>query len=478
MVEGLFCDQIILNSQEDECMNDEKSRKLTWKQYLVVASLLFGLFFGAGNLIFPLHLGQLAGANWGTAAVGFLITGVLLPLLSVLAVAITRAGGVYDIGKPLGAGFAVVFMVLIHATIGPLFGTPRTATVSFTVGVAPFIPKDMQTVALLVFSAVFFLLAFAFSYHENNILSNVGKVLNPLFLALLFLVFVVAFLNPLGNPQTAAVTAAYKHSALVNGFLEGYNTMDALAGLAFGVTVVTAVRSMGQKDPKSVSKVVAKSGVVAMGAVALVYLLLILMGAMSLGHFKVSDNGGVAFNQIVNEYGGLFGQVLLAFLLTVTCLTTAVGLVAAFAQDFHKHFPKVSYHAWLALSCLASFFAANFGLDQIIAWSTPMLMFLYPLSMVLILLSVFSPLFKRDSVVYFFVILFTVVPALGDMVVAFPAVVSQSQFGLMVTSVRSSLPLASMGLSWLVPALVGLAVGLVFHVFRRKNLVTAQEEFE
>ena len=276
-------------------MKDLESQKLTWKQYLVVASLLFGLFFGAGNLIFPLHLGQLAGSNWGTATVGFLITGVLLPLLSVLAVAITRSEGVYDIGKPLGAGFAVVFMVLIHATIGPLFGTPRTATVSFTVGVAPFIPKNMQTPALLIFSALFFVAAFAFSYHENNILSNVGKVLNPLFLALLFLVFVVAFVNPLGNPQTAAVTGAYKHSALVNGFLEGYNTMDALAGLAFGVTVVTAVRGMGQKDAKSVSKVVAKSGVVAVAAIGLIYLLLILMGAMSLGKFNVSDNGGVAF---------------------------------------------------------------------------------------------------------------------------------------------------------------------------------------
>lgn len=447
-------------------MKDLTSNKLTWKQYLVVASLLFGLFFGAGNLIFPLHLGQLAGANWGVASVGFLITGVLLPLLSVLAVAITRSEGVYDIGKPLGAGFAVVFMVLIHATIGPLFGTPRTATVSFTVGVAPFIPKDMQVTALLVFSALFFLAAFGFSYHQNNILSNVGKVLNPLFLALLFLVFVVAFLNPLGNPQIAAVTAAYKHAALVNGFLEGYNTMDALAGLAFGVTVVTAVRSMGQKNPKNVSKVVAKSGVVAVLAIGFIYLLLILMGAMSLGRFKVSDNGGVAFNQIVNEYGGLFGQALLAFLLTVTCLTTAVGLVAAFAQDFHKHFPKVSYHVWLALSCLASFMAANFGLDQIISWSTPMLMFLYPLSMVLILLSVCSPLFKKNGVVYFFVIVFTVVPALGDMVVAFPSVVSQSDFGLFVAGLRNSLPLASIGLSWLLPALAGAVIGLAVHFMK------------
>ena len=150
-------------------MQDLSKRSLTWRDYLVVASLLFGLFFGAGNLIFPLHSGQLAGANWGPAALGFLVTGVLLPLFSVLAVAITRANGVYDIGRPLGTAFALTFMVLIHATIGPLFGTPRTATVSFTVGVAPFLPNGVQHWALFGFSALFFAAAFAFSYRENDI---------------------------------------------------------------------------------------------------------------------------------------------------------------------------------------------------------------------------------------------------------------------------------------------------------------------
>lgn len=447
-------------------MHSLSEQKLRWRQFFVVASLLFGLFFGAGNLIFPLHLGQLAGSHWGGAALGFLVTGVLLPLLSVLAIAVTRANGVYDVGRPLGVGFALCFMVLIHATIGPLFGTPRTATVSFTVGVAPFVPTRYQGLALLVFSAVFFALAFAFSYHENSILANVGKVLNPLFLALLFLMFLVAFLKPLGNPATATVTAAYKTSALTNGFLQGYNTMDALAGLAFGVTVVTAVRQMGHRKPGDVAAVVAKSGLLAMGGVALIYLLLIVAGAMSLGKFKLSADGGVAFNQIVNYYGGAFGQAVLAVLITVTCLTTAVGLVAAFAQDFHKHFPKVSYHTWLALTTLASFAVANFGLNQIIAWSTPMLMFLYPLAMVLILLSVCSPLFHRDGRVYFCVVLFTVVPALGDMVVSFPKVVSASAFGQAVAALRAHLPLASMGLSWLVPALVGLALGLGWHFLR------------
>ncbi|EEU29572.1 branched-chain amino acid transport system II carrier protein [Limosilactobacillus coleohominis 101-4-CHN] len=457
-------------------MNDLASRKLTTKEYLVVSSLLFGLFFGAGNLIFPLHLGQLAGGHWGLATVGFLLTGVLLPLLSVMAIAVTRAEGVFDVGRPLGVGFALVFMVLIHATIGPLFGTPRTASVSFTVGVAPFVPKADHQVALLVFSAVFFALAFAFSYRENDILSNVGKVLNPMFLALLFLMFLVAFLRPMGNPMSAPATSAYVHSSFVNGFLQGYNTMDAPAGLAFGVTVVHAVRQMGQKRESDVAKVVGKAGLVSMSMVAFIYVLLIVVGAMSLGHFKLSADGGVAFNQVVSYYGGAFGQAVLAVLITVTCLTTAVGLVAAFAQDFHKHFPKVSYHTWLALTTLASFLAANFGLDTIIAWSTPMLMFLYPLCLVLILLSVFSPMFNRDGVVYLFVVLFTVVPALGDMVVSFPKVVSASAFGTAVAAVRSHLPLASLGLSWLVPALAGLVLGLAFHFFRVRGNATALDE--
>lgn len=455
--------------------NTEK--KMTFKDYAVVSSLLFGLFFGAGNLIFPLHLGQLAGHNWGPAALGFLVTGVLLPLLSVLAIAITRAKGVYDVGLPLGTGFALTFMVLIHATIGPLFGTPRTATVAYEAGLKPFLGAG-NSWGLLLFSALFFGASFAFSYRENDILSNVGKVLNPLFLALLTLVFVVAFASPLGSTASAPVTVAYSNfsNALTNGFLEGYNTMDALAGLAFGVTVVTAIQQMGQKDPKSVSLVTAKSGFFSMGAVALIYLLLILLGAMSLGQFKLSPEGGTAFTQIVNAYAGPVGQAVLATLLTVTCLTTAVGLVAAFAQDFHNHFPKVSYHVWLFLSCLASFLTANFGLETIIAWSTPMLMFLYPLSMVLILLSVFSPLFKRDGVVYLTVVVCTVVPAFFDMIVAFPKVVSQSHVGLAVAGMRSYLPLASIGMSWAVPALVGLVVGLVLHFVRRSNLPELVED--
>ncbi|MCK8607095.1 branched-chain amino acid transport system II carrier protein [Apilactobacillus ozensis] len=455
-------------------MNETKdlnNKPLSVKEYLVVSSLLFALFFGAGNLIFPLHLGQLAGGNWLVATLGFLCTAVVLPLLSVLAISVTRSKGVYDIGLPLGSGFALTFMVLIHATIGPLFGTPRTATVPFSVGVEPLLPSSLSHVGLLLFSGLFFLVAFLLSYKESNIMKSVGKLLNPVFLLMLFAVFLLAFLSPMGAASKQAATVAYQSGSFFNGFLQGYNTMDALAGLAFGVTVVTAVNQLGKTSAKSNAKVTAKAGVLATGLIGVIYLVLVWIGATTLNKFKLSADGGVAFNQLMGHYMGSVGHALLATLLTLTCLTTAVGLVAAFAQDFHKHFPVLSYRVWLGLMCLASFTTANFGLDTIIQWSTPMLMFLYPFAMVLILLSVFSPLFNRDPYVYFFVVVFTAVPALFDMVGSFPPVVSQSAFGkALVAFQQNYLPFASAGMDWVVPALVGLVVGLGFHFFNKSRV--------
>lgn len=458
-------------------MEDLNKKPLSFKQYLVISSLLFALFFGAGNLIFPLHLGQLAGAHWFTAMLGFLCTGVVLPLLSVLAISVTRSKGVYDIGTPLGSTFALVFMVLIHATIGPLFGTPRTATVPFAVGVQPLLPSNFVHYGLLVFSFLFFLAAFLLSYKESSIMASVGKLLNPIFLVLLFVVFFLAFLHPMSSAGIQPVTSAYQNGSFFNGFLEGYNTMDALAGLAFGVTVVTAVNQLGKTNPLSNAKVTAKAGFLAESLVGLIYVVLIWLGATTLGQFKASADGGVAFNQLMTYYLGATGHALLATLLTLTCLTTAMGLVAAFAQDFHKHFPKLSYVQWLGLMCVSSFLTANFGLDTIIQWSTPMLMFLYPFAMVLILLSVFSPLFKRDSAVYFWVVLLTTVPALMDMLASFPPVVSQSAFAKMVGNFQQSyLPLASIGMDWVPFAIVGLLFGLMCHWYKNKKYLQTVTE--
>lgn len=459
----------------NELEQDVNQQPLTWKQYLVVASLLFGLFFGAGNLIFPIHLGQMAGANWLVATLGFLVTAVLLPLLSVLAISVTHAKGVYDIGLPLGSTFALVFMILIHLTIGPLFGTPRTASISFKVGIEPMLPQSMAQIGLLIFSTIFFVCAFVVAYKESNILTSIGKVLNPLFLLLLFIVFLMGFFSPMGRASAQKVTLAYQQAPFFNGFLQGYNTMDALAGLAFGVTVVTAVRQMGKTTAKSNAKVTAKAGILATLTIGVIYVALIWLGATTLQHYQIAADGGTTFNQIVTYYLGNVGHALLASLITVTCLTTAVGLIAAFAQDFHRSFPKVSYHTWLFLMTLASFLTANFGLDTIIAWSTPMLMFLYPFAMVLILLSITANLFNKDRVVYLWTVLFTLVPAFLDMIAAFPPVVSQSSWALALKGVQMKyLPFAAIGMDWIIPALLGLVIGLACHYVVTRKVKSLQ----
>lgn len=366
---------------------------LSFKKILVIASLFFGMIFGAGNLIFPVHLGQMAGSNWLVSGLGFLASGVLLPLLALMALSITRSNGLYELARPVGMSFASILLVLIHLTIGPFAATPRTATVPYEIGFAPYLPAGMQKWGLLIFTGIFFILVFALSITEGNITDLIGKVLNPLFIVLLFVIFLMAFINPLGKAGTTAVTAAYRSAGFTNGFLQGYNTMDALAALIFGVAVITAIKELGITKQKDVSLTLAKSGLWGMLAIGVIYVCLIWLGASSLHQFKLASNGGITLSQISHYYMGVFGNVLLATLTTITCLTTAMGLVIAFAEDFHKRFSKISYKTFLLGNCLLSFIFANLGLDRIVAWSTPVLMFIYPVAISVILLGLLSPNF-------------------------------------------------------------------------------------
>lgn len=266
------------------------------------------------------------------------------------------------------------------------------------------------------------------------------------------------------------ISKSYVSGAFIKGFLQGYNTMDALAGLAFGVAVVSAIRSMGIKRENEIAKVTAKSGIIGILAIGVIYVLLIIMGSMSLGHFRLSADGGTAFSQIVTYYAGTFGQAFLAFLIVLTCLTTAVGLVAAFAEDFHQHFSFLSYRGWLTVACVAACLVGSCGLDQIIKWSLPVLMFLYPLVIVLIVLSLLSPYIKKDPVVYKVTIGLTLIPSIFDLVNSLPAPLNRNSFVLEMDNIRASfLPMSNIGLSWIIPALIGLAISIVLHIWRRKS---------
>src|SRR5690554_2606292 len=144
--------------------------KLGFKSNLLLGSLLFGLFFGAGNLIFPVQMGQLAGNNTLEATIGFLITGVGLPLLGVIATALSQSESLFDLARPVNRIYSILFTCALYLTIGPLFAIPRTATVAFEVGLNPFIAENYLRLGLLVFSLLFFVFTLYYSLRPGRIL--------------------------------------------------------------------------------------------------------------------------------------------------------------------------------------------------------------------------------------------------------------------------------------------------------------------
>ena len=280
------------------------NEKLSISSYLFVGSMLFGMFFGAGNLIFPVHMGQEAGAQLLPATVGFLITAIGLPFLGIVAIGISGSSGLYDLASRVHPSYAKFMTVLLYLTIGPAFALPRTATVSYQVGLAPYISEGSQSIALALFTLVFFALAITFALRPNKILVWIGKLLNPLFLAFLAILIAIAFLQPMGHLSTAAVHGDYAGHAFFKGFTEGYNTMDVLASLAFGIIVVRTLHDLGIRTPGGVAWGTVKAGAISVLLMGIIYSCLSTIGTMSVGQFELSANGGVALAQIATFYFG------------------------------------------------------------------------------------------------------------------------------------------------------------------------------
>ncbi|MBS5781834.1 MAG: branched-chain amino acid transport system II carrier protein [Clostridium sp.] len=458
-----------MNDYGEEEKNMDK--KLSFSSYLLVGSMLFGLFFGAGNLIFPVHMGQMAGASTPLATVGFLVTAIGLPFLGVIAVGISGSSGLFDLAGRVHPVYGYVMTILLYMTIGPFFALPRTATVSFEIGLVPFLPQPMQRVGLAVFTVVFFAAALAFSLRPNKLLVWVGKVLNPLFLAVLAILIILSVVSPMGAVAQIPVAEPYAASPFFKGFLEGYNTMDALASLAFGIIVVNSLKELGVGSPRGVALATIRSGAISVLLMGLIYAFLAYMGASSAGQFAVSENGGIALAQIARYYLGTGGSVLLAVIVTVACLKTAIGLITACSQTFCELFPNhLNYRIYTVLFTLVSLLVANIGLTQIISLSIPVLMFLYPLAISLILLGILSPLFHNRRCVYLIPTIFTLFAGVGDFLNALPQqVTAQPAVQAILGFYRESLPFFSLGMGWVIPLAAGLVLGFVVYQFTKQK---------
>lgn len=419
-----------------------------------VASMLFGLFFGAGNLIFPAYMGQASGANMLPALGGFLLTGAGLPLLAVAALGLSRADGLLTFSSRIGKGYGYFFTCALYLTIGPFFAIPRCFTVPFEAAIVPILPSHISPrLALFIFSSVFFVIMLWFSLRPGRILTWVGKILNPLFLVTFFSVMAFALLFPMGNAADVEPTAAYAAAPLAQGFLEGYNTMDALAGLAFGIVIINVIHSLGVNEPGDVAACTIRSGIFASLLMAVIYAMTTLAGAQSRGILPLADNGGAALMNIVRYYFPGAGSYLFALIIFLACIKTSIGLITSCSEAFVQMFPQ-SFRCsrWAVLFSLISFGIANAGLAGIIQISLPVLMLLYPLAVTLILISLTEQKLRLNRSSRRIITAVTLVCALGDLIAALPPGLHWL-FRLDAVQALYSriLPLYGMGLGWVVP---------------------------
>lgn len=426
--------------------------KLGKRDLLVVSVMLFALFFGAGNLIFPPFLGQNAGSNTFPAMAGFLATAVILPVLGVVVVA--RFDGLEKLGQQVGRRFALVFTVLIYLSIGPGLGIPRAASVPFEMAVAPYLPEGANTsLWMAAYSLAFFLVALWLCLNPGKLVDRIGRGLTPALLALLTLLFVCFLLR--GETNVAAPRESYAAAPLLKGFTEGYNTMDTIAALNFGLVISTTLGSFGLREKRDRMRYTVLAGILAGTILALVYAMLSYMGMCSSGVYAVQENGAWTLRRIVYQVFGSTGAILLAAIFTLACLTTCVGLINSISQYFSVLFKKVSYRAWVYVITFFSFLVCNLGLNVILSISVPILNAIYPVAIVLILLGLSHDLWKRNRIVYPMTVLGTAVVstlyALSDAGVP---------LGILETALHK-LPLYRLGFGWLCVAGAMLALSIL-----------------
>ena len=427
--------------------------KMDFKHIVLVSFTLFSLFFGAGNLIFPPFLGQNAASNTPLAFLGFLVTAVALPILGVLVVA--KFDGLNNLGLRVGKKFASIFAILIYLSIGPGLGIPRAASLPFEMAVAPYLPDNTPIkLYLLIFSVIFFLVATWLALTPGKLVDRIGKILTPSLLFLICFLFISFVVN--GQKIVSSPTVDYIASPFTKGFLEGYMTMDTIAALNFGLVISLTLQNFGCQNKTEIMKYTLINGIIAGSILAFVYFMLSYMGMQSSGVFALGANGAVTLRMIVFELFGDLGAYLLAAIFTLACLTTCVGLITSISQYFATLTKKISYRNWVLIIATFSFIFCNQGLNRLLSFSVPLLDAIYPISICLIILGLSDKLFKKNRLVYPLTV--TVVGIISTIYAC-----RNLSFMQPLNCLMQNLPLYSLGLGWVMPAVIVVLLTSLIH---------------
>ena len=432
------------------------------KELLMIGLMVFSVFFGAGNLIFPPIIGKQAGTNVVTTMLFFSITAIIFPILGVVAVA--KSNGLRNLANRVDPIFSIIFTIAAYLAIGPALAMPRAGTLPFEIAISPYIPANVpKSLILFIYTTVFFGVVYWLSLSPNKLLERISKITSPIFLVLIFMLFVGTFLKPMGGYMPPEPLYAKKMG--LQGFLDGYLTLDALAGLNYGLVVVYVIKQKNVLEESKIAKIVISTGIFAGILLFVVYMMLAHVGASSISKFPNTSNGAEILADVMKYLYGNFGAVLLACMFTVACLNIGVGLTTSLSQYFHSMVRRVPYKVWATIWVLWSYMLANLGLNKIMEYSVPVLLAIYPASLVLIVLALLDKYIKGSSTVYRFAIYPTVVISiihtLDKINIEIP----------LASSLVKKLPLQSADLGWLSAAGICFVIGFIISKVTGKNTV-------
>lgn len=418
--------------------------KRTTKDFLVIGLALFAMFFGAGNLIFPPYLGKLMGSKFLLATLGFVITGVGLPFLGILACTKTN-GNFEDMAGRISKRFAVLCSIAIFLAIGPMLAIPRTAATTYEITIQPVFPWISSLVSMILY----FALNLCFVLRPSKVIDSIGKFLTPALLITLAIIIIKGIVSPVGTIVDTNAASVFSGS-----LIEGYQTMDALAGLMFASVITSSVLQKGYKGQEAVS-ITIKSGIVAILGLALIYGGLMYLGAQTSSILPKNISKTALLLEISSRTLGQYGGTVIGIAMGLACFTTSVGLITAGSSFFENvSSGKLSYKMNAIVISIVSIVIGNFGVDKIVKISVPVLCILYPVSITLVIMTLIKGL-SRNS----FVFKITVYTSL-----IFSIIETLPSIGINPQALKSMLaviPLSNMGFAWVTPTVLALIISLV-----------------
>lgn len=409
---------------------------------VIVGFAMFAMFFGAGNIIFPPYVGVVSGDSWFWPFVIYFIADIGLAVLTLIAMLTSRTIDHFlTFMGPLGPICARLLMTAA-VCCSCVIATPRTATVSFELGIAPIFGESAN---LMVYSIIYFIAVWAFCLRESKVIDYVGKILTPALVVGLVIMIIVGIVSPLGAP----IDSPQIDNIYFMGLISGYQTMDVVGALVFSYIISRALTAKGYGTPELKIKAVLTASWVLAILMFVVYGGLCYLGATASSLYGADVRHGTLVVELFQRLLGYNGSVLLGVTTALACLTTGIALTSAFATYLCRLTnDRLKYRPTLTVICFTFAMLANLGLATIISLAVPVLLIVYPACLVMVFLSLFAPRIKNNNI-YKIPVAFAVVFSILEVIHTSGAPIDLLTY----------FPLQSYGFGWILPVLAGLVIG-------------------